>query len=55
MTDAEGKNILQTIRSNLESFNDSEQASNAELKTSDIQLTAACSISQFSRYSQPKE
>ncbi len=38
--DAEGKNILQTIRSNLESFNDSEQASNAELKTSDIQLKA---------------
>lgn len=36
--DAEGKRILQTIRSNLESFNDKGQASSAELKTSDIQL-----------------
>ncbi len=38
--DAEGKRILQTIRDNLESFNDKGQASNAELKTSDIQLKA---------------
>lgn len=38
--DAEGKHILQTIRDNLESFNDKGQASNAELKTSDIQLKA---------------
>lgn len=30
--DAEGKRILQTIRSNLESFNDKGQASSAELK-----------------------
>ena len=34
----DGKRILQTIRSNLESFNDKGQDSNAELKTSDIQL-----------------
>lgn len=38
--DAEGKRILQTIRDNLESFNDKGQASNAELKTSNIQLKA---------------
>lgn len=38
--DPEGKCILQTIRDNLESFNDKGQASNAELKTSDIQLKA---------------
>lgn len=38
--DAEGKHILQTIRDNLEAFNDKGQASNAELKTSDIQLKA---------------
>lgn len=38
--DADGKRILQTIRDNLESFNDKGQASNAELKTSDIQLKA---------------
>lgn len=37
---ADGKRILQTIRNNLESFNDKSQASNAELKTSDIQLKA---------------
>ncbi len=36
----DGKRILQTIRSNLESFNDKGQDSNAELKTSDIQLKA---------------
>lgn len=38
--DIEGKQILQTIRDNLESFNDKGQASDAELKTSDIQLKA---------------
>ena len=38
--DTDGKRILQTIRNNLESFNDNGQASNAELKTSDIQLKA---------------
>ena len=38
--DAEGKRILKTIRENLKSFNDKGQASNAELKTSDIQLKA---------------
>lgn len=38
--DVDGKRILQAIRSNLESFNDKGQASNAELKTSDIQLKA---------------
>lgn len=38
--DTEGKRILQTIRDNLKSFNDKGQASNAELKTSDIQLKA---------------
>lgn len=38
--DADGKRILQSIRDNLESFNDRGQASNAELKTSDIQLKA---------------
>ena len=36
----DGKRILQTIRSNLESFSDKGQASDAELKTSDIQLKA---------------
>jgi len=39
-TDADGKRILQTIRDNLELFNDKGQACNAELKTSDIQLKA---------------
>ena len=38
--DVDGKHILQTIRNNLESFNDKGQASNAELRTSDIQLKA---------------
>lgn len=38
--DTDGKRILQAIRNNLESFNDKGQASNAELKTSDIQLKA---------------
>lgn len=38
--DTDGKRILQTIRNNLESFNDNGQVSNAELKTSDIQLKA---------------
>lgn len=38
--DVNGKHILQTIRNNLESFNDKGQASNAELRTSDIQLKA---------------
>lgn len=38
--DPEGKPILQTIRDNLKSFNDKGQASNAELKTSEIQLKA---------------
>ena len=38
--DVEGKRILQTIRDNLESFNDKGQGSNAELKTSDIQIKA---------------
>lgn len=37
---ADGKRILQSIRDNLKSFNDWGQASNAELKTSDIQLKA---------------
>lgn len=36
----EGKHILQTIRNNLKSFNDRGQASDAELKASDIQLNA---------------
>ena len=36
----EGKCILQTICDNLELFNDRGQASNAEFKTSDIQLKA---------------
>lgn len=36
----EGKHILQTIRNNLKSFNDRGQASDAELKASDIQLKA---------------
>lgn len=40
MDDEEGKNILQTIRDNLEAFNDKGQASDAELKTSNIQLKA---------------
>lgn len=38
--DTDGKRILQTIRNNLESFSDNGQASNAELKASDIQLKA---------------
>ena len=38
--DTDGKRILQAIRDNLESFNDKGQASNAELKTSEIQLKA---------------
>lgn len=38
--DAYGKRILQTIRDTLTLFNDKGQASNAELKTSDIQLKA---------------
>lgn len=38
--DTDGKRILQTIRSNLDSFSDKGQASDAELKTSDIQLKA---------------
>lgn len=38
--DVEGKRVLQTIRNNLESFNEKGQASNAELKASDIQLKA---------------
>lgn len=38
--ETDGKRILQTIRDNLESFNDKGQASNAELKTSDIHLKA---------------
>ena len=38
--DTDGKRILQAIRNNLESFNDKGQASNAELKTSDIHLKA---------------
>ena len=36
----EGKHILQTIRNNLKLFNDRGQASDAELKASDIQLKA---------------
>lgn len=38
--DEKGKVILKTIRDNLESFNDMDQPSNAELKTSDIKLKA---------------
>ncbi|CCY72505.1 recF/RecN/SMC N domain protein [Eubacterium sp. CAG:115] len=38
--DVDGKRILKTIRDNLKSFNDNGQASNAEFKTSDIQLKA---------------
>lgn len=38
--DADGKHILQTIRDNLGAFNDKDQANQAELKTSDIQLKA---------------
>lgn len=38
--DEEGRHILNTIRDNLEAFNDKGQAINAELKTSDIQLKA---------------
>lgn len=38
--DTDGKRILQAIRNNIESFNDKGQASNAELKTSDIHLKA---------------
>lgn len=40
LDDEEGKNILETIRNNLKFFNDRDQDSNAELKTSDIQLKA---------------
>ena len=40
LEDEEGKIILQTIRENLASFNDHGQESDAELKTSDIQLKA---------------
>lgn len=40
LSDEEGKYILQTIRNNLKSFNDNGQASDAELRTSDIQLKA---------------
>ena len=39
-TDEDGKIILKTIRDNLESFNDQGQASDAKLKTSEIQLKA---------------
>ena len=39
-SDEKGTYILQTIRDNLKSFNDRGQSSNAELKTSDIQLKA---------------
>lgn len=39
-SDENGKVILQTIRNNLESFNDTSHDSKAELKTSDIQLKA---------------
>lgn len=35
---ADGKVILRTIRDNLSSFNETDQPSNAEFKTSDIQL-----------------
>lgn len=38
--DEDGKRILQTIRDNLESFNDKGQDSKAALKASDIQLKA---------------
>ena len=38
--DTDGKRILQAIQNNLESFNDKGQASDAELKASDIQLKA---------------
>lgn len=38
--DEDGKRILQTIRNNLEAFNDRSHDSNAELKASDIQLKA---------------
>lgn len=38
--DTDGQCILRAIRDNLESFNDKGQATNAELKTSDIQLKA---------------
>jgi len=38
--DEEGKVILQTIRENLEAFNDQDQPSEAKLKTSEIQLKA---------------
>ena len=38
--DADGKTILQTIRDNLKVFNEMGQASDAEIKTSDIQLKA---------------
>ena len=38
--DPDGKQILQVIRANLESFNDQGHSNNAELKTSDIRLKA---------------
>lgn len=38
--DANGGRILQSIRDNLKSFNDNDQASYAKLKTSDIELKA---------------
>lgn len=40
LEDSEGKVILQTIRDHLKSFNERGQASDAELRTSDIQLKA---------------
>lgn len=40
LDDEEGKSILETIRNNLKFFNDRDQDSDAELKTSDIQLKA---------------
>lgn len=39
-SDDDGKRILQTIRSNLEAFNDNGQSCNAELKTSEMQIKA---------------
>lgn len=40
LNDTEGKSILETIRNNLKEFNDNNQQSDAEFKTSDIQLKA---------------
>ena len=40
LEDGTGKQVLQTIRSNLTSFHDKGQSSDADLKTSDIQLKA---------------